>query len=73
MNPQTIERLGEITAPTLVVLGERDLPDFHQIADIMTEKIPGARLAKLPGAGHMANLEAPGAFNEKVLEFLAKV
>src|SRR5258708_34879943 len=28
------ERVGEIKAPTLVVIGELDLPDFHRIADL---------------------------------------
>src|SRR5207249_2360372 len=73
MNPQTIDRLGEITAPTLVVLGERDLPDFHHVARILIEKVPGARQVTLAGAGHLANMEAPREFNAMVLEFLAKV
>ena len=29
----TSQRLEQITAPTLVIVGGRDLPDFHQIAD----------------------------------------
>jgi len=33
---------------------ERDLPDFHRIADILTREIPGARLVRLAGVGHMA-------------------
>jgi 3-oxoadipate enol-lactonase len=73
MNPQTIERLSEIGVPTLVVLGKRDLPDFHQVARTLIEKIPGACQVTLAGAGHMANMEAPREFNRVVLEFLAKV
>ena len=73
MSPSTIERLGVISAPTLIILGERDLADFHRIADLLTERIPGARQITLPRVGHMANMEAPEAFNEAVLEFLTRV
>jgi len=37
----------------------------------MFDAIPGCRLAELPGAGHLANLEAPEAFNSAVDEFLS--
>ncbi len=71
ISPPAIQRLGEISAPTLVVVGERDLPDFHTIADTLERGIPGARKAALPGAGHMSNMEDPDSFNETVLHFLA--
>lgn len=69
--PPATERLGEIAAPTLVLLGERDAPDFHTIADDITGSVPGARKVVLPGVGHMVNMEAPEQFNEAVLGFLA--
>jgi len=70
MSPPTRDRLSEITAPTLVIVGEHDLPDFHAVADILAAEIPGAQKVVLPGAGHMANMDAPEAFNEAVLGFL---
>jgi len=73
MNPPTIERLTEIRVPSLIVLGERDIPDAHRIADIPVEKIPGARLITLPGSGRMTNMEAPRQFNEALLGFLAAI
>jgi pimeloyl-ACP methyl ester carboxylesterase len=66
-----LERLPEIAAPTLVIVGEEDLPDFHAIADLLAARIPHARKLVLPGAGHMANMDAPDAFNAAVLDFLA--
>jgi pimeloyl-ACP methyl ester carboxylesterase len=39
-------------------------------ARLMAERIPGARLALLEGAGHLANLERPEAFNAVLLDFL---
>ncbi len=67
------ERLRDITAPTLVILGARDLPDFHVIADQIAEQIPNVRKIVLPGVGHMANMEAPEQFNAVVLGFLAGI
>jgi pimeloyl-ACP methyl ester carboxylesterase len=49
------------------------VPDFHVVADALTRGIDGARKVVLPGAGHMANMEAPAAFNREVLAFLAKI
>jgi 3-oxoadipate enol-lactonase len=73
LQPPAMERLHEIAAPTLVVVGERDLPDFHAIADLLVARIPDARKVVLPGAGHMANMDAPEAFNRAVLAFLDAV
>lgn len=71
--PDPSERYGEIRAPSLIVVGERDLPPFHSIARGMAADIPGAKLAVLPGAGHMVNMDAPELFNRTVLDFLAGV
>lgn len=69
--PPAITRLGEIKAPTLVIRGERDLPHIKEVADLLLKGIGGARLATVPGAGHIVNLDAPGAFNAAVDAFLA--
>jgi 3-oxoadipate enol-lactonase len=70
-DPPAVDRLGEIASPTLVVLGERDIPDFHGIADRITAQVPNARKVVISGVGHMANMEAPEQFNGEVLDFLA--
>ncbi|MBM2849542.1 MAG: hypothetical protein HW418_2484, partial [Anaerolineales bacterium] len=64
---------GEIRPLTLVVGGERDLPDIHRTAEALQQGIPKAQKAILRGAGHMANMEAPQKFNEVVLSFLAAI
>ncbi len=66
-----IARLNEIRARTLVVLGERDLPDFQAVADTLSSGIAGAVRMSLPGVGHMVNMEAPAEFNRHLLDFLA--
>ncbi len=64
------ERLGKIRAPTLALVGERDLQDFHAIADALQSRIPSCRKVVVPGAGHLANMEAPEQVNEIILSFL---
>lgn len=70
LDPPPIEQLDRITAPTLVIVGERDIPDFHRIANIITERVPNARKAVIQGAGHVANMEVPDEFDKAVLGFL---
>lgn len=72
-DPPARERLHEIAAPTLVAVGEEDRPDFQAIADLLATGIPDARKIVLAGAGHMANMDAPDAFNRGVLDFLATI
>ncbi|HWI53482.1 MAG TPA: alpha/beta fold hydrolase [Symbiobacteriaceae bacterium] len=68
--PLDAVRLGEITAPTLVLTGEHDLPDFRQIGEKLATEIPGAHRRVIPGAGHLTPLEQPAAFTAAVLQFL---
>lgn len=69
--PQIIDRLGEISARTLVVVGENDIDDFRLIAEILSATIPGARQVVLPGCGHMVPMEDPDAFNRLLVDFLS--
>ncbi len=71
IEPPAAERLDRIGAPTLVIVGEREIPDCLAIADRLASEIPGARKAVLPDVGHMANMEAPEQFNDVLLRFLA--
>ena len=57
--PSAIGRLGEIGAPTLVVLGDSDVEPITDIGRILTEGIPGARCETLPRADHMLPLRVP--------------
>lgn len=71
--PVAIQRLDTIQAPTLIIMGERALPDLHGIASILAQGIPGAERVLMPGVGHLVNMEDPERFNEIVLGFLAEV
>jgi pimeloyl-ACP methyl ester carboxylesterase len=71
--PPAIERLHEITAPALVIVGELDTADFQHIASTLEREIPNARKIVLPGVGHMGNMEAPQRFNAAVTAFLEEL
>lgn len=70
LDAQVYRRLEEISTPTLILVGERDLPQNREIARELAGRLPLGRLSVLGGVGHMLNLEAPGAFAAEVLDFL---
>lgn len=62
-----------IGLPTLVIAGGQDVTMPPPVVEAMARLIPGARYAVIPGVGHLANLEAPPAFNRVLGDFLASV
>lgn len=62
--------LPRINLPTLIIHGEDDQIVPIQEAREMQAQIPGSRLAAVPAAGHLLNLEQPQIFNRAVQEFL---
>jgi pimeloyl-ACP methyl ester carboxylesterase len=62
--------LGSIRVPTLVVVGTDDQLTPVPVAEALAAGIPGARLEKIPGAGHLSNLERPDEFNAALRSFL---
>ena len=65
------DNLHNITAPTLVVVGEGDLSQFHAVSDVLAGSIPYAKKVIVPGAGHMVNMEAPDEVNRLLADFIA--
>jgi len=53
------ERLGEISLPTVVMVGERELPGFLAYAEEAATGIPAARLEVVEDGGHLLSLEEP--------------
>jgi 3-oxoadipate enol-lactonase len=70
LKPPMMERLGELTAPTLAVSGERNPADLRAAFDYFVERVPAAKRLVLPGVGHFANLEVPDELNRLVEQFL---
>jgi 3-oxoadipate enol-lactonase len=65
------EDLVTIDVPTLVIVGEEDAITPPALARKLHEHIGRSRLAVIPEAGHLSNLEEPGAFGGAVANFLA--
>jgi pimeloyl-ACP methyl ester carboxylesterase len=64
------ERLEEISAPTLILVGELDRPEMREIAERLEAEIPNARRETIAGTAHVPNMERPEEFDRLVLEFL---
>jgi 2-succinyl-6-hydroxy-2,4-cyclohexadiene-1-carboxylate synthase len=65
--PSLWGRLGELSMPVLLVVGERD-EKFTQIAEQMADSIPSARILVVPRVGHAVHLETP----DRVAEIIAE-
>ena len=68
--PPAVERLGDIAAPTLVVVGDLDFPHVRIRASEIAKAIPRAQLVTMPGCAHLPSLEVPDAFNKIAAGFL---
>jgi 3-oxoadipate enol-lactonase len=69
--PDSTALLPAVAVPALVIVGEEDTLTPPAESERMQAAIPGAGLVRIPGAGHMSNMENPEAFNEAVRAFLA--
>ena len=68
-----IERISRLAMPTLVLVGELDLPEKLELSNRLVSIIPDAQLAVLPDVAHMLNMEHSEEFNRVVVEFLDKI
>lgn len=66
-----VDRLSEIHTPTLVIVGRDDVISTVEEMRQIAEKIPNATLKEIPGAGHMAPLEAPAIVNAVIQAWMA--
>ncbi|UCF64728.1 MAG: alpha/beta fold hydrolase [bacterium] len=62
--------LNEIQAPTLILIGEYDIPDVFVHAGAIESGIPFAQKVIIRNAGHLVPFEQPDIFNQQVLSFL---
>jgi pimeloyl-ACP methyl ester carboxylesterase len=70
--PPTVNRLWQIKARALVLVGEYDVPDMINIAGLVAFALDQAEKALIPGAGHLLPMELPDEFNRRALAFLAQ-
>jgi pimeloyl-ACP methyl ester carboxylesterase len=73
LEPPALERLDQINVPTLIITAEYDLQSCKEVADLLEQKVGGARKIILPGTGHVMNMEKPDEFNKVLLDFLDSV
>ena len=68
-----LDRLGDIKAPTLVIVGEQDLLTPPHVCREVASRIPGATFEMIKGAGssHVVPIERPDDFNGLVTRFLS--
>lgn len=66
------EALAMLRVPTLMLAAEHDRTAPPEVMQRMAAKVSGAEYVCLPGAGHIANVEAPPAFNGAVVSFLQR-
>ncbi len=67
------DRIGAITRPTLVIVGEEDPGTPVAASRVIHERIKGSALEIIPAAAHLSNLEQPEAFTGAVSRFLAQL
>ena len=70
LDPPVSGRLGEISCPTLVLVGDEDVADMRAIAAHVAHSVPGARLVNVPETAHLPSLERPDEINAHLLAFL---
>ena len=69
----TTPSLYNINVPTLILVGQHDAITPPSASGAMKEKIPGAELHLISGAGHLSNVEQPVEFNRHLADFLARI
>ncbi|MBA3823796.1 MAG: alpha/beta fold hydrolase [Ktedonobacterales bacterium] len=72
LDPPAIHRLGEIRVPTLVIEGDLDFDETHQVMGILAARVAGAQHVVIAGTAHLPNMEQPAQFTQIVLDFLRK-
>jgi pimeloyl-ACP methyl ester carboxylesterase len=71
LNPPAVGRLTEINIPTLILAGSLDHPEVLRAADLLANRIQGAKKIILSDSAHVPNMEKPTEFNRIVLDFLS--
>ncbi len=68
-----VARLSTLRMPTLVVIGDHELPFIAAVADTFVRHIPNVKKVVIPNAGHGAHFAQPTTFNGALLDFFSDV
>lgn len=69
----SVDDLGAIAAPTLVLTGELEMPFFQLVADALAFGIPGAERVVVEGGGHAVHMQEPERWTAEIVRFLRAV
>jgi pimeloyl-ACP methyl ester carboxylesterase len=70
--PDAMALLTTVSVPAAVIVGEADAITPVSVAEEMARRLSDVRLTVVPGAGHMAPLEAPDAVNAALLDLVRR-
>jgi pimeloyl-ACP methyl ester carboxylesterase len=68
-----VRSLSEIKVPSLILVGEYDIPDVHAHAGVINAGIANSKREIIPRSGHLIPIEQPALFNEAIMNFLNKL
>jgi len=68
--PPAWPRLGEVTAPTLMLIGRLDVEDIRAVNELAAETLPNAHLVWLDGVAHLPHLEGDPATLDVIADFV---
>ena len=68
--PPAADRLPDVQAPTLLIVGDEDQPRVFAASNLLERELPNARKVVISGTAHLPNMERPDHFNRLVLDFL---
>lgn len=68
-----IKYLYEINVPTLILVGEYDIPDVHAHSGVIDAGIKNSKREIISNSGHLIPLEQPAVFNAAVINFLESI
>ena len=70
LEPRAADRLGELTAPVLVMIGTLDEARSRATAAHLVASVPESRSVEVAGVAHMIQLEAPDRVSEELRDFI---
>lgn len=73
LDRKPVDRLGEVSIPTLVVIGDLDEVGTIESGEFLAAGVSGARTERFPDCAHMLSMEQPERFAMVISEFLATV
>jgi 2-hydroxy-6-oxonona-2,4-dienedioate hydrolase len=69
-DPPAADRLPDVQAPTLLIVGAEDQPRVFAAANLLEKELPNVRKIVMHGTAHVPNMERPEEFDGIVLDFL---